>query len=178
MTGYQIARLPLTAAQSGIWLSQRLDPTNPIFNIAEYIEIHGEIDPALFESVLRRIVAEAETLRIRVVEEDGSASQVVEEHDDWDMDLFDVSDEDDPRASAEEWMRAEARRPVDPTSGPLFAFALFKVADDHWFWYQRYHHIVMDGLGLSLVGGRVAGLYTALAAGHPARSRRSDPCGS
>ncbi|PVE12341.1 non-ribosomal peptide synthetase, partial [Streptomyces scopuliridis] len=167
MTGYQIARLPLTAAQSGIWLSQRLDPTNPIFNIAEYIEIHGEIDPALFESVLRRIVAEAETLRIRVVEEDGSASQVVEEHDDWDMDLFDVSDEDDPRASAEEWMRAEARRPVDPTSGPLFAFALFKVADDHWFWYQRYHHIVMDGLGLSLIGGRVAGLYTALAAGHP-----------
>ncbi|MFE3143890.1 amino acid adenylation domain-containing protein [Streptomyces scopuliridis] len=167
MTGYQIARLPLTAAQSGIWLSQRLEPTNPIFNIAEYIEIHGEIDPALFESVLRRTVAEAETLRIRVVEEDGRPSQIVEEHNDWGMDLLDVSGEDDPRASAEEWMRAEARRPVDPTSDPLFAFALFKVADDRWFWYQRYHHIVMDGLGLSLVGGRVAGLYTALAAEHP-----------
>ncbi|MFJ1747309.1 amino acid adenylation domain-containing protein [Streptomyces sp. NPDC088116] len=167
MTGYQIARLPLTAAQSGIWLSQRLEPTNPIFNIAEYVEIHGEIDPALFESVLRRTVAEAETLRVRIVEEDGRPSQIVEEHGDWPMDLVDVSGEDDPRASAEEWMRSEARRPVDPTRGPLFAFALFKAADDRWFWYQRYHHIVMDGLALSLVGGRVAALYTALAAGQP-----------
>ncbi|MEV7085112.1 amino acid adenylation domain-containing protein [Streptomyces sp. NPDC093085] len=167
MPGYQIARLPLTAAQSGIWLSQRLDPANPIFNIAEYAEIHGPVDPALFESVLCRVVAEAETLRVRVVEEDGRAFQIVEEPRDRCMEFVDVSGEDDPRGYAEEWMRAEARRPVDPATGPLFAFALLKAADDRWFWYQRYHHLVMDGLGLSLVGGRVAALYTALAAGEP-----------
>lgn len=167
MTGYQIASLPLTAAQSGIWLAQRLQPTNSLFNIAEYIDIHGEIDPTLFESALRRTVAEAETLRVRVLEEDGRAAQVVEEHVDWTLPLIDVSHEDDPRASAESHMRAEMRRPVDPTTGPLFAYTLFKAADDRYFWYQRYHHIVMDGLGLSLVGRRVAELYTALAAGPP-----------
>ncbi|MGX4687703.1 amino acid adenylation domain-containing protein [Streptomyces sp. JNUCC 63] len=167
MTGYQIASLPLTAAQSGIWLAQRLRPANPLFNIAEYIDIHGEIDPALFESSLRRTVTEAETLRIRVVEEDGRAAQVVEECADWSMSFVDVSREGSPRACAESWMRADMRRPVDPTNGPLFAFALFKVADDRYFWYQRYHHIVMDGLGLSLVGRRVAEIYTALAAGLP-----------
>ncbi|MFE4421469.1 amino acid adenylation domain-containing protein [Streptomyces sp. NPDC056817] len=167
MTGYQIASLPLTAAQSGIWLSQRLRPTNPLFNIAEYIDIHGEIDPALFESALRRTVTEAETLRIRVVEEDGRAVQVVEECADWTLSFVDVSHDGDPRASAESWMRADMRRPVDPTTGPLFAFALFKAAQDRYFWYQRYHHIVIDGLGLSLVGRRVAEVYTALAAGLP-----------
>ncbi|MBL1118510.1 amino acid adenylation domain-containing protein [Streptomyces sp. 110] len=167
MTGYQIASLPLTAAQSGIWLAQRLQPTNSLFNIAEYIDIHGEIVPTLFESALRRTVAEAETLRIRILEEDGRAAQVVEERVDWTLPLIDVSHEDDPRASAESHMRDEMRRPVDPTDGPLFAFALFKAADDRYFWYQRYHHIVMDGLGLSLVGRRVAELYTALAAGLP-----------
>ncbi|MFD8161400.1 condensation domain-containing protein, partial [Streptomyces malaysiensis] len=167
MTGYQIASLPLTAAQSGIWLAQRLQPANPLFNIAEYIDIHGEIDPALFENALRRTVAEADTLRIRLLEEDGRAAQRVEEHIDWTLPFIDVSHEDDPRAVAESHMRAEMRRPVDPTTGPLFAFALFKAADDRYLWYQRYHHIVMDGLGLSLIGRRVAELYTALAAGLP-----------
>ena len=34
---------------------------------------------------------------------------------------------------------------------PLFGFALFKAAADHFFWYARYHHVVMDAFGMWLV---------------------------
>ncbi|MNC74554.1 Dimodular nonribosomal peptide synthase [compost metagenome] len=47
-------------------------------------------------------------------------------------------------------------------SGPLFAEALFKLDDEHFCWYQRIHHIVIDGFGVSLLVRRVAELYTAL----------------
>ncbi|QMV22163.1 amino acid adenylation domain-containing protein [Streptomyces sp. SCUT-3] len=167
MTGCQAERLPLTAAQSGVWLAQRLDPANPVFNIAEYVEIHGSVDPELFAEALRHTVAGAEALRVRVREEDGRPYQVVEEHTGEVAQYVDVSGEDDPRAAAEAWMRAEAGRPVDPAEGGLFAYALFKAADDRYFWYQRYHHVVSDGLSLSLLGRRVADAYTALAAGLP-----------
>lgn len=44
----------LTGAQTGIWFAQRLDPDNPIYNTAEYIEINGPINIALFEEALLR----------------------------------------------------------------------------------------------------------------------------
>src|SRR5262249_30269862 len=34
-----------------------------------------------------------------------------------------------------------------------------------FFWYARYHHIVMDGYCLALIARRMAEVYTALAAG-------------
>jgi hypothetical protein len=40
---------PLTAAQSGMWFAQFLDPTNPSLRVAECLEIHGPIDPVLFK---------------------------------------------------------------------------------------------------------------------------------
>lgn len=39
----------LTGAQTGIWFAQQLDPDNPIYNTAEYIEINGPVNIALFE---------------------------------------------------------------------------------------------------------------------------------
>ena len=40
---------PLTAAQSGMWFAQFLDPTDPSFWVAECLEIHGPIAPVLFK---------------------------------------------------------------------------------------------------------------------------------
>src|SRR5258708_16681766 len=60
--------LPLTAAQSGMWFAQKFSSPDSIFNLAESIEIHGPIDPALFEAALRQAGMEAETVRVRFIE--------------------------------------------------------------------------------------------------------------
>ncbi|MEU4209473.1 AMP-binding protein [Streptomyces sp. NPDC026206] len=41
--------LPLTAAQSGMWNAQALDPGSPALNTAEYLDIHGDLDPVLYD---------------------------------------------------------------------------------------------------------------------------------
>jgi hypothetical protein len=62
-------------------------------------------------------------------------------------------------------MNADLARPIDPMVGPLFGFALFKASATRFFWYARYHHIVLDGFGMWLVARRVAEVYSALCAG-------------
>src|SRR5712691_4529399 len=59
--------LPLSTAQLGIWFAQQIAPSSPAYNIGEYIEIHGSIDPLLFEQALRKVVIEVEALRVRIV---------------------------------------------------------------------------------------------------------------
>ena len=157
--------LPLTGAQAGMWFAQKFSTPDSIFNLAECIEIHGPIDPALFEAALRQAGMEAETVRVRFIEQDDGPRQMISPKLDAAFPFIDVSSDADPRAAAERWMMAELTRPVDLLAGPLWVCALFKAAPDHYFWYHRSHHIVMDGFTGGLFARRVAEIYTAFAEG-------------
>ncbi|POM23713.1 Dimodular nonribosomal peptide synthase [Actinomadura rubteroloni] len=152
----------LTGAQEGIWFAQRLDPANPAHNTAEYVEIHGAVDAGLFERALRATLAETDALNVRFGGDDAHPWQLVAPGD-WPLHRPDVAAEADPRAAALRWMRADLARAVAPETGPLFTQALITVGPGCALWYQRCHHIVLDGYGFSQVARRVAELYTALA---------------
>ena len=63
-------------------------------------------------------------------------------------------------------MRADLQRPVDLASGDQLATsALFRIGEHRWWWYQRIHHVAIDGYGFSILLRRVAEVYSALAAG-------------
>ncbi|WP_344596675.1 condensation domain-containing protein, partial [Streptomyces violaceusniger] len=174
----QGSRYPLSAAQREIWVAQRINPDGLQFQVGQYVEIRGPLNPALFESALRRAVAEADTLHARFLDVDdlddidgdldGVPHQVLGPPGDWALRTLDLSGGPDPRAAAERWMREELRTPMDLARGPLFSFALIKTAADRFVWYQGYHHIVTDGAGSTLFARRVAELYTAFQRGEPA----------
>ncbi|WP_407836839.1 amino acid adenylation domain-containing protein [Streptomyces sp. DSM 116496] len=158
---------PLSAAQSGMWFAQQLDPDNPIFTWGEYLEIRGEFDTELFETALRAVIGEAETMRARVVTGSGAVGQAVRPDTGLTLRHIDVSEEPDPALAAEQWMRADLSRPMDLEREAAFTQVLFRAAPDRVLWYQRIHHVMIDGFGLSLIVRRVAEVYTALAAGTP-----------
>ncbi len=159
---------PLSAAQHGIWLGQQLDLQSPVYNAGECIEISGPVDPVLFESAVRRAVREAEVLHARFVSGEEGPRQLLGQEQAWTLHVADFSGAPDPREAAQAWMRRDLARTVDLGRGPLFAEALLKTASDRFFWYQRAHHIALDGYGFSLMARRVSELYTALASGKPA----------
>src|SRR5437870_1500765 len=139
----QSAGTSLASAQLGIWFAQKLDPTNPIYNIGQYTEIQGAVMPSVFETALRQVISETDALRLYFYEDaDGPRQNIAESSvsSRWSMPLIDVSKESDPRASAEAWMRADLDRPVSFTDKHLFKFVLFVVEPNRFFWYQRYHH--------------------------------------
>ncbi len=159
--------LALSSAQLGIWFAQKLDPGSAAYNIGESIEIDGPVVLPLFERALRQVVSEAQSLRLQFSEQGGEPRQFIGEPTVWSLAIIDISAEFDVRGAAETWMKADLARPIDPMVGPLFGFALFKASATRFFWYARYHHIVLDGFGMWLVARRVAEVYTALCAGGP-----------
>ncbi|MFD9419828.1 amino acid adenylation domain-containing protein, partial [Streptomyces goshikiensis] len=161
-------RLPLTGAQTGVWYGQRLDPESPVYNVGQYVEINGALDPGPFVTALRRTVAECEALTARFGEDaEGVPYQLT-----WPgpaagpiVATLDHTGQDDPVGEAVSLMRRDMATPVDPTRDPLYAFTLHRVGPDRTLWYQRVHHIALDAFGFSLISRRTAEVYGALVRG-------------
>ncbi|MET7851640.1 amino acid adenylation domain-containing protein, partial [Streptomyces avermitilis] len=157
--------LPLTGAQEGIWYAQQVEPDLPIFRAADYLEIHGRIDPELLERALRQTISEADSLHVRFLDTEDGPRQLADPEPAWSFHFLDVSGEADPRGAAEAWMRRETHRRIDLTRSPLFTHALFRVEPERWFWFYSYHHILLDAVGVALLVDRTSHLYRALAQG-------------
>ncbi|MEU8364243.1 condensation domain-containing protein, partial [Nonomuraea sp. NPDC048882] len=155
----------LMSGQLAMWYAQRFAPGNWSFRVAEYMEIHGEVDLELLERAARRRADEVETFRLRFRVVDGVPLQYVHDAADYPVPVVDVSAEPDPRAAADAWMRADLRQAVDLDGGALYGSALIKLADDLTYWYTWVHHCAMDGQGGMLIATRAAELYTALLEG-------------
>ncbi|MBD0423927.1 amino acid adenylation domain-containing protein, partial [Streptomyces sp. TRM S81-3] len=166
----------LTAGQLEIWQAQQLAPDNPIYNIAEYLELRGPLDPDLLAQALRHTVAEADSLRLRFHLQDGTPTQrILAPGDDEPVHLVDVSTAPDPHTAAEEWMRSDLARPADLTGGPLYCFAVLRLAPGHHYWYQRHHHLITDGPAGAPLATRAAQIYDALRTGRDHREGALEP---
>ncbi|GAB4058185.1 hypothetical protein GCM10028811_07760 [Uliginosibacterium sediminicola] len=165
-------RLPLSAAQLGIWLGQQLDPHSPAYWTAEAIELRGPLDPVVFEAALRRAIDECEALHMRYgmdEAEDMQVWQVPAPHR-WSLHCVDLTDSDASLAwdIARRWMNKDLQTPAELAQGPLFATTLLRLPDTaqgaRHVWLLRVHHVALDGFGYALLQRRVAALY-AIATG-------------
>ncbi|MFE2373215.1 amino acid adenylation domain-containing protein [Streptomyces sp. NPDC059398] len=167
-SGSRNGRLPLTAAQTGMWFSQELDAENPNYRAAEFVEIRGPLDLALLEESLSVAVGETEALRAGFgTDDEGRIWQHIGPAPRWRLPLVDLRGADDPWSAAHAWMWEDMRCPLDLGHPPLFTFAVLRTADDCFLLYISVHHIALDGYGFSLFIQRVAGLYSALESGGP-----------
>lgn len=168
-------RLPLTEAQSSIWFAQQLDPSSPIYNTAEYIEIFGDINPDTFEHALEKVIFETESLFTRFGEDEKGPYQIVVPFKEMPFHYIDVSTEQDPREQAIRWMKEEFSHPVNLERDSIFTEALLKLSSNHYIWYQRIHHIAIDGFGAKLIIQRVANAYSDIINGQPYGGKPFDP---
>ena len=97
----------MSVAQRGIWFAQQLAPQSPPYNIGEYLEIHGVINPRLFEIAVRRVVAEAKVLHVTFVDDSEGPRQILDTPVDWSFPVIDVSAEAEPLAAAEDQMQTD-----------------------------------------------------------------------
>ncbi|OKI15539.1 non-ribosomal peptide synthetase [Saccharothrix sp. CB00851] len=144
--------LPLTSAQTGVWLAQQLEPDNPVYNVAWYLELRGPVDHDRLEAAIRQTLGETGALHVRFTE-DGQ----VPVPPTTDVTLLSFDSLGDARA----WMDDDLAQLTDIAHGPLFHHALLRIADDHVIWYQRFHHLALDAMGLLLITRRASELYAA-----------------
>ncbi|WP_217239257.1 condensation domain-containing protein, partial [Streptomyces sp. AC555_RSS877] len=151
--------------QLAVWYAQQLAPENPVYNIAEYLEICGDLDGERFTEALRRTLDEAETVRLRFRVVDGEPRQYLATADDHPIETLDVSAESDPHAVARSWMLSKLRQPLHLLDRPLTGHAVIKVGRDRHYWLHYGHHLVVDGYSGQLFARRLERNYNALSAG-------------
>lgn len=169
------ARLPLSAAQRDIWMAHGLDASGCRYNIGEYREILGDLDPQLLSRAWYQLAREADALRVRGTgaDEDGGLWQLVRaEPDDRRLELLDLSGEADPAGAARDRMDAELARPFDLADDWLTRHLLIDAGtapggERRWFYFHAFHHLAVDGLGIALMDQRLVELYERGATGEP-----------
>ncbi|WP_426405084.1 amino acid adenylation domain-containing protein [Streptomyces sp. R-07] len=162
-------RLPLSVAQRDIWTAHALDPTGVKYNVAECREINGPVDPELMAAAWRRLVEEADFLRIRRFEDDGEQVWQLVDTDAGSRSLpyTDLSATDDPEREAWRTVDALICAPFDLTDQPPVRCALIKLGEERYFYFYGFHHLVVDGVGVSMALARLIELYERAVAGEP-----------
>ena len=72
-------RLPLVAAQPGIWMAEQLSSLPNAWSVAHYTELKGAIDAPLLAKAIAEGMMQADTLRMRFTEDNGEVWQWIDE---------------------------------------------------------------------------------------------------
>lgn len=152
-------RLPLVAAQPGIWMAEQLSSLPNAWSVAHYTELKGDIDAPLLAKAIVEGMMQADTLRTRFTEDNGEVGQWIDES----MILaapsvVSVGSHDEAVAL----MEADLQQNLRVDGGQPLAFhQLIQAGEGHWYWYQRYHHLVVDGFSFPAITRQIAAIYRA-----------------
>ncbi|WP_285111549.1 enterobactin non-ribosomal peptide synthetase EntF [Leclercia adecarboxylata] len=157
------AQLPLVAAQPGIWMAEQLSDLPNAWSVAHYVELIGPVDAPLLAKAVVAGMMQADTLRTRFTEDNGEIGQWVDESATLpEPQIIDLRAHADPHAAAQAQMHADLNQNLRVDSGQPLAFhLLIQVADNRWYWYQRYHHLVVDGFSFPAITRQIAAIYRA-----------------
>jgi amino acid adenylation domain-containing protein/non-ribosomal peptide synthase protein (TIGR01720 family) len=158
---------PLVAAQPGIWIADSIAQQRNQFTVAHYSVLHGDINRAALDSAIQQAMAEADTVHARFgLDEHGNPAQWFGAQAPVAPEWHDFSQRADATSQAHKLMQADlaAELPADGDK-PLYRHALMRIGDGSWLWYQRYHHLLVDGFSFEALTQRVAAIYAALCAG-------------
>ncbi len=156
-------RLPLVAAQPGIWMAERLSTLPGAWSVAHYVELRGNLDPALLARAIVAGLQQADTLSMRFCEDNGEAWQWVDEAREFaEPQSIDLRQQADPHTAALTLMQSDLGQNLRVDGGnPLVCHQLLRVGDDCWYWYQRYHHLLVDGFSFPAITRQIAAIYRA-----------------
>lgn len=159
-------RISLSTAQRGIWYAQKLAPTSPMYQIGQFIDISGPLNGKILDEAVSRAVAETPALNVGFGEDqDGpfqyplAAAAAVQF-----TDLGGAASSMDGERSARDLMDSDMSAPRAVSDNNLLHMELIRLSPTRHFFYQRVHHLLLDGYSAVLVLRRVAALYGELLA--------------
>ncbi|MCM2392756.1 condensation domain-containing protein [Streptomyces albipurpureus] len=175
--------LELTAAQAHVLAAQCADPNHAAYNVGQYIELTGPVDPDVLQDALRHTLGEAPGLHLRLRDMGGRLLQEPVPFDaaHWRLRRLDTTGAADPTAAAVEIAREQlacpprmdllvvddrdaARRSAAPA---LMGAVLVRVGHHRHLLFQYFHQLAVDGYGVTLLTRRIAEVYTARMRGTP-----------
>ncbi len=162
----------LSFAQQRLWLLDRLEPGNAVYNIPLAVRLSGRLghlETGALLAALTAIVRRHEALRTTFGEIEGRPFQLVAPEPAVVCRLVDLAGLPEPVRAAEAARLAseEAARPFDLQRGPLLRATLLGFGAEEHIALLTMHHIVSDGWSCGVLLRELAALYEAFCRGRP-----------
>ncbi|MFJ2828298.1 amino acid adenylation domain-containing protein [Streptomyces sp. NPDC087263] len=159
---------PASFAQQRLWFLAQLPGANAAYNETIAFSLTGPLDHDLLSHTFDVLTDRHETLRTRLVAEEG----VVRQHIDPPGAGFALSFEDltsvtDPDARVAALQLDEAKGPFDLEAGPLGRGRLLAVGPRRHVLLLTFHHSIYDGVSMNVMMDEVGQIYQALSTGEP-----------
>ena len=155
---------PASFAQERLWFVEQLAPGSATYHIADAFVIAGGVDVARLGRSLEALVRRHESLRTTFALEGGRPVQIVGEPFAVPLEEQLLADVHEPE-EAQPFLVAESHRPFDLEAGPLFRARLFRLGSGTRVFLLVMHHIISDGVSLSVFFRELAELHDAQARG-------------
>ncbi len=177
---------PLSFGQERLWLLDRLDPGNPVYNMVTAIKLTGPLDLPVLARSFAEIVRRHEVLRTTFREEGGRPVQVPGPVHGAELPVIDLSGPSphnplshtptqppgrggtpSQESALREALQAEMAVPFDLVRGPLHRLRLFRLGTQEHVLVATLHHIVSDAWSMAVLGKELTAIHAAFAAGLP-----------
>ncbi|MCP4153843.1 MAG: AMP-binding protein, partial [bacterium] len=146
---------PLSSPQKRLFVLQRMDPENSVYNIPSVLVLQGEPDRLRLEAGLKKMIHRHDILRTFFRMLNGEPIQTIPDDVEFNMQYHELTDEDaslyasalEQHASA--WV-SRFIRPFDLSVPPLLRVSLLKIEKEKSLLMMDMHHIVSDGTSMNI----------------------------
>ena len=156
---------PITHPQKRIWYIDTIYAATSICNIGGYVKIRGSVDLKILEASIFAFIQNNDSVRLRIVEQDGEVQQYVGRFEDKRLDYFDFIDRSNPIEEFNKWIGQEAGKPFSIEEEYLFYFALYRLSDNECGYLVKFHHIIADGWSTNIMTQQICDFYRKIANG-------------
>ncbi|MBN3925209.1 non-ribosomal peptide synthetase [Nostoc sp. NMS4] len=159
--------LPLSFAQARLWLLEQINPDSGIYNMPAAVYLVGELNIAVLEKSINKIIRRHEVLRTTFTLVDGEPLQIIVPNVQLKIPVVNLQKLTDAERKAEIHRLSveEFQYPFDFTKAPLLRCTLLQLGEQEYILLFTIHHIVFDGWSTGVFIRELAALYTAFAAG-------------
>ncbi|WP_018882875.1 non-ribosomal peptide synthetase, partial [Paenibacillus massiliensis] len=168
MTQNNVQLFPLSQPQQRIWYTELLYPQRNTSTIIATVKIQGAIRIDALQQAMNRVVANNDSFRIRITEQDGVPYQHVIPFAEQEIETLQVTSEE-----AEAWVQQHNPQPFKVLESQLYRFAILQLdAEETWYNFKM-HHIVSDGVSMNQAINEITGHYIDIVHGQDTAAKEN-----
>ena len=152
---------PISDSQRRLWFVYQLNPDSPAYNVPYAYRLTGALDHAALTGALSELISRHEILRTAFVEFREQVYQLVLDAEpvEFEPQQLRLPSGGQNEEHLRELVREYAQRPFLLAENSAFRAQLFKIDTQDHLLLLTFHHIVVDGWSLSILGRELSALY-------------------
>ncbi|ODS22499.1 hypothetical protein AB835_13835 [Candidatus Endobugula sertula] len=152
---------PLSKGQLGLWYLHRYDAKDidhsAILNLPYVLSLKGPLEPTLLVKAVCKVVEHQPSLRTCFCEHEGKVLQKIASAFTPDIPIIDIKEHE-----LKAYIDQHAQKTFDLSTLPVWSSQLLRIRATWHIFLINIHHIIFDGISISIFLREVADVYTQL----------------